>query len=226
MTKRDSIGERLEGGGRITRRKSDSSSLPPADLSIPPEGYHEKLLKKSIESKTSSSGSSSEKRSMLNFWSKLVLYFKTMKMRYLRVLRKKDFEDLIGQEIDYVELVRERDGLTSQETECQSNLDSAASKGKEYAELLTDLQKFDNKLQRVYDQYVSLRDERKALVDDVNARKAELHDKARGEIVEYSRRLKFLKSSLVTVHKTIASYRNKRYSEICDARVKRKVTDS
>ena len=147
-------------------------------------------------------------------------------MRYLRILRKKDFDERLAQELKYVTLTRELDSLESEEVECRSKLKSADSKGKEYAELVADLQKFDDKLQKVYDKYVALRDERKGLVDETQRKKSELYDKSKEDVQEHSRRLIYLRKNITALEKTIASYKNKRYSEYCDELAKRKVTRS
>ena len=215
-----------ENLGRGIQRKRDLDSLLPGEFITPDESDHVELLRKSAESRTSSSESTLEKRSTPSFWQKLASLWKKMKMRYLRILRKRDFDDRIAHEMGYMSLVNELESLKEEESEYKSKLKGASSKGKEYADLIEKLQEFDLKLSKAYDKYLEMREQRKELVDSARTQKAELHDASQQDIKEFSRRVLYIQRQIAETNKKIASYRNRRYSELCDEITKRKFTGS
>ena len=145
-------------------------------------------------------------------------------MRYLRVFKKSDFDKAISTDQKYLDLMSEMAKLAEEEKGCRRGLSSAGAKSKEYSALTNSLQKHDGKLALAQGRYQQLLVRRKEIVDEVRTRKKELFDDSKVEIAEFSRRSLYLQRKMAELDKSIANYKNKKYSEICDDITKRKIS--
>jgi myosin heavy subunit len=195
-------------------------SKPQGGFIILEESDPEEILKESIALSKRSSEIVLGKRITLSFWKRLGLYMRIMAMKYLRILKKADFEELLERDPKFHELRTVSQSLQREEAESKRKLDTAGTDVKEYTNLSRKLVNFDKELEKVHSKYVEVRDKRAAFVKDLNTQQKAVYDEAKDDIQYYAKKLQKTQREIRNVQKAISNYRVARYKELSVGRIK------
>ena len=143
-------------------------------------------------------------------------------MRYLRILRKADFEALLERDPHFAKMAQELKALESERKISEATLSKAGTQTGKYKELSSELVKHDRKLAEVYSKYVLVRDAREALVKDLNTRQKALYDEAQDDIKYHAKRVQVTQRKIQDVRQAISSYRSARYAALCKEHINQK----
>jgi phage host-nuclease inhibitor protein Gam len=189
------------------------------------ESDPEETLNESMELNNRSSEIISGKLATVGFLTRLGIYIKIMAMRYLRILKKADFEEFLEKDKTFHELRRSLDSLNRERTEAKGKLSIAGTGVAEYRALSASLTKLERVLDKTYSNYVEARNNRARFVKDMNTVQKGIYDEAREDIEYYSKRFNRVDKEIQDVQKAIQSYKAAKYNELVSQRVKTKSRD-
>ena len=181
-----------------------------------------KILQESIELNKHSSESLSEKISTESFLTRLGVYIKIMAMRYLRILKKADFEESLEKDSHFLELRSKLDSLGRERTEAKAKLSVAGTGVAGYKALTTKLTQIERQLEAAYSKYVEIRSKRASFIKEMNTAQKEIYEEAQEDIEYFSKKFNRVDKEIQDVQKAIQSYRAAKYKELVTERVKAK----
>jgi chromosome segregation ATPase len=186
------------------------------------ESDPEEILKESMELNKRSSETLSERVSTESFLTRLGTYIRITIMKYLRILKKADFEEFLEGDKMFLELRRKLGSLGKERTEAKKKLSVAGTGVAEYKKLSSNLTKLERELDTAYGRYVEARDRRAAFIKDMNTAQKEIYDEAKEDIEYYSKRFNRIDKEIQDVQKAIQSYRAAKYKELLSQRIQAK----
>jgi len=190
------------------------------------ESDPEEILKEYMELNNRSYETLSEKITTVGFLTRLGIYIKIMAMRYLRILKKADFEESLEKDKTLLELRRSLDSLNRERTEAKGKLSVAGTGVAAYKTLSASLTSLERVLDKAYSKYVEARNNRAKFVKDMNTVQKGIYDEAREDIEYYSKRFNRVDKEIQDVQKAIQSYKAAKYSELISQRIKTKSRDN
>lgn len=140
-------------------------------------------------------------------------------MKYLRILKKDDFEEHLEKDKEFISLQKQLKVLNSERTEVRLKLKNAGTNVSDYQKLNRQLQSFDRKLEKAHIAYVAIRDERAAFVKEINTNKKKVYNDARDDISYYSKKFKKIDKEIQHFEKAIQNYKALKYREISSERI-------
>ena len=200
-------------------------SRPQGGFIILEESDPEKILEESIESNKRLSETLLVKKNTENSLTKLGRYIRKTIMRYLRILKKDDFEESLEKDKEYLELTAKLKELGKKRTEIRSKLKTAGTDVSDYQKLSRQLDAFDRKLEKAYEKYAALRDERAVFVKEINTTKKKVYNDAREDIQYYSNKFKKIDKEIQQIEKAIQNFKALKYRELSEQRIKTKARE-
>jgi hypothetical protein len=194
-------------------------SRPQGGFIILEESDPEKILEESIELNKRLSENISVKINTESSLTKLGKYILKTIMKYLRILKKDDFEEHLEKDKEFVSLQKQLKVLNSERTEVRLKLKKAGTNVSDYQKLNRELQSFDRKLEKAHIAYVAIRDERAAFVKEINTNKKKVYNDARDDITYYSKKFKKIDKEIQHFEKAIQNYKALKYREISSERI-------
>ena len=146
-------------------------------------------------------------------------------MRYLRILKKDDFEEFLEKDKEYLDLTAKLKELGKKRTEIRSKLKTAGTDVSDYQKLSRQLDAFDRKLEKAYEKYAALRDERAAFVKEINTTKKKVYNDAREDIQYFSNKFKKIDKEIQQIEKAIQNFKALKYRELSEQRIKTKARE-
>ena len=190
------------------------------------ESDPEKILEESIESNKRLSETLLVKKKYREFLNQAwEIYIRKTIMRYLRILKKDDFEESLEKDKEYLELTAKLKELGKKRTEIRSKLKTAGTDVSDYQKLSRQLDAFDRKLEKAYEKYAALRDQRAAFVKEINTTKKKVYNDAREDIQYFSNKFKKIDKEIQQIEKAIQNFKALKYRELSEQRIKTKARE-